>query len=164
MGGVQKVLEVLHGAKLRIHFFVVRYGIVGTQGSLAAFRANLIHGHEPEDVYAQVLEAGQLGFHALEGTFLRELADVHFIDHGAVGPFGMILRCFGGASGQSQRCAKGKKDSFHMLGHWFYVNHTIIRIFGRKHKGVPLFPDQWHNPGDEIWQMQQNGLSLHLVS
>ena len=91
MSGAQKLLEILHGAELRIHFLVVRNGIIGAQRTLPSFGADFVHGHEPEHVHTQVLEAGKLGLHPLEGPLRGELADVHFIDHGVVGPLGVVL-------------------------------------------------------------------------
>ncbi len=113
MGGIQKVLKILHGTELRIHFFVIGDGIVGAQGSLSSFHADLIHGHEPENVHAQVLEAWQLGFYALERPFRGELADIHFIDDGAVRPVRVIL--YLGRAGQKARGGyDGKQCLFHM--------------------------------------------------
>ena len=107
MGLGEQVLEVFHRPEFGIDLLVVGDGVVGAQGALAAFGADLVHGHEPEDVHAQVLQAGKLGFDALESAFGGELADVHFIHHGVVGPVRMggrgCRRLLAGGKGQDGR-------------------------------------------------------------
>ena len=63
------MFEVFHGAKLGVHGLIVCNGIIRTQGALALLFSNLIHGHEPQHIHAQILEAGQLGLHTFERAF-----------------------------------------------------------------------------------------------
>ena len=81
MGGVQKMLEVFHGAEFRVHLLVVGDCVVGAKGSFSALGANLIHWHKPKDIHAKVLQAGKLGLNACEGSLRGELADVDLIDN-----------------------------------------------------------------------------------
>ena len=108
----QQVFEVFHRPEFGIDLLVVGNGVVGAQGALAAFGADLVHGHQPEDVHAQVLQAGKLGFDAPEGSLGRELADIHFIHHGVVGPVRMggrgRRRLLAGGKGQDGRSEEEK--------------------------------------------------------
>ena len=81
MGGVQKMLEVFHGAEFRVHLLVVGDCVVGAKGSFSALGANLIHWHKPKDVHAKVLQAGKLGLNACEGSLRGELADVDLVNN-----------------------------------------------------------------------------------
>ena len=117
----EEVLEVSHGAELGVDLLVVGNGIVGAQGALALNRSDLIHRHQPEDVDTEFFQARQLGGHAVERGFRRELADVDFIDDRIVDPFGMQTagrRIFGGlfvaAGDQGQEGCRDEEDFLHI--------------------------------------------------
>ena len=112
VGRGEEVFEILHRPEFRIHFLVVGDGIVGAEGALAALGADLVHRHEPEDVHPEVLQAGQLGLDAGEGPLRGELADIHLVHHGAIGPFGMGGRRLL-AAGEGQQGGAENQELFH---------------------------------------------------
>lgn len=86
MGLVNGGLKVVQVAELGVDALVVLHGVVAAQLALTVLYANLVDGHEPEDVDAQLLEAGEVDLHGLEGTLGGVLAGIHLVDYGALGP------------------------------------------------------------------------------
>ena len=119
VGGGQEVVEVFERAEFGVHGAIVLHGIVAAEGALAAFHADGMDGHQPEDVDAQSGEAVELLFNGGERTFLRELADVDLIDDGLLRPVGVFdvrevdFRCRRLAGGQAAEQKQESQDLFH---------------------------------------------------
>ena len=122
--GRDEGVEILPGAIVRIEGLVILH-TVGTaeRGAsrldevvvlvLPAFPvdfANGVHRHEPDDVDAQLVEAGQVGPSTAEGAIRGVLADVHFVDHGVAGPLG-VDQLIGAAGGVSASVARSQQQA-----------------------------------------------------
>jgi len=86
-------LKVIHIAELGVDALVVLNGVVAAQLALAVLYANLVDGHKPEDIDAELLEAGEVCLHGLEGSLGGVLAGVYLVDYGILGPVNMLDGC-----------------------------------------------------------------------
>ena len=103
MGGSDEGIEVLPGSVIRVECFVVLNTVGAPEGTAARLHqvvvlvlpalpvhlADRMHRHEPDDVHAQLLDAGEVGSSAPKVTLGAVLPDIHFIDHGIPRPFRM---------------------------------------------------------------------------
>ena len=101
-------------AKLGVDGAVVRDAVVGPEDAFALCDANGTHGHEPQDVGAQIFDARKFFFKAVQTAFGGELPHVDLIDHGVFRPVGVkgMDRFFGGLGGAGcgQQGGSGKGD------------------------------------------------------
>ena len=86
MGGGEKIVEILLRPEFRINLLIVRYCVIGAEGSFPLLDADLIHGHKPEDVNSEFSKPRELGLNTLEGPFGGKLTDIDFVHHSVVGP------------------------------------------------------------------------------
>ena len=86
VGRADKVVEILQGAELRVDVAIVLDGVVGAESSLAAFLADRIDRHQPDNVHPKFLKFRKFPLGRGEGTFGGRLTGVQFIDHGVAGP------------------------------------------------------------------------------
>ena len=86
-----EVVEIVHRAQLGIDGAVVADRIVGAERALAVLLPDRVDGHEPHGIDAQIAQEFQPRGGGAQRAFGRELAHVHFIEHGPVAPFGMLI-------------------------------------------------------------------------
>src|SRR5208337_95745 len=85
-----EVLEIVQSAELGIHAVIILYGVGASQGAFAILFANFVDRHQPQDVDAQLFQAGQLLLRSPESAFWRELAGVDLVDGGVLTPVRML--------------------------------------------------------------------------
>ena len=114
VGRGKKMVKIFHRAELRIDPAVVGNGIIRAERALAALGADFVHRHQPQHIHPQVLEPGQLGLDAGEGSLRRELADIHFVNDGIIGPFWMGGDLGFLAAGSDQHGQQRNNGFFHI--------------------------------------------------
>ena len=82
-------VEIFHRPQTGIDRTIVADRIIGAERAFAPLDADRIDGHQPHGVDAHVAQEAQFRGRGAQRAFGRQLAHVHFIEHGLITPFGM---------------------------------------------------------------------------